>query len=177
MIKMLGLYENKKLLLYFIIGIILFGELNMKLVFAFDSYKGTLDARDLCRIALEKFAEWEPSWSCYALPLADGGENTATIIAEHLDGRECSLGDVQGPLESMRCDGRYVELPGRRAVVEMANCSGLAQLGLFSGKVMSGLLSVIKAKRASISRLLMLTRVLQRPLVYGGNVVNPVKKS
>ncbi|EDM27571.1 glycerate kinase [Lentisphaera araneosa HTCC2155] len=102
----------------------------MRLVFAFDSFKGTIDARDLCEIAVKKFAEWEPTWECIPMPLADGGENTAEIIAGNLQGKISSMGQVQGPVKAMSCEGHYVELPGKRAVVEMAHCSGLAQLGL-----------------------------------------------
>ena len=58
----------------------------MKLVFAFDSFKGSVDARRLCELAVDFFAEKEPSWQAEAMPLADGGENTAEIIAANLKG-------------------------------------------------------------------------------------------
>ena len=102
----------------------------MKLVFAFDSFKGTVDARRLCEISIDFFAGKEPAWQCVSMPLADGGENTAEIIAANLGGELKSLGNAQGPVDGMMCDGDYVLLPSSKSVVEMANCSGLAQLGL-----------------------------------------------
>ncbi|WDE99062.1 glycerate kinase [Lentisphaera profundi] len=64
------------------------------------------------------------------MPLADGGEDTAEILADNLNGQILSMGEVQGPLKTMQSEGVYVELSEGRAVVEMAQDSGLAQLGL-----------------------------------------------
>ena len=102
----------------------------MKLVFAFDSFKGSVDARRLCDLAVDFFAQKEPTWQCLAMPLADGGENTAEIVAANLGGELKALGHAKGPIDGMECAGDYVLLPDSRAVLEMANCSGLAQLGL-----------------------------------------------
>lgn len=102
----------------------------MKLLFASDSFKGSLTSEQtsalLTRAANEVFGPCETS----GVPVADGGEGTvdAVISAEH--GEKVTLG-VHGPLMTMITASYGVfedEINGRRAVIEMAAASGLPQM-------------------------------------------------
>ncbi len=95
----------------------------MKLLFASDSFKGSLSSeqtvRLLAKAAEEIFGEIEYS----GVPVADGGEGTvdAVVAAEH---GEYITVEVYGPLME-RTTARYGKLDDQRAVIEMAAASGL----------------------------------------------------
>lgn len=95
----------------------------MKLLFASDSFKGTLSSeKTICLLteaAKEVFGECE----CMGLPVADGGEGTTDALIHVMKGEKIHL-TVHGPLmEPVRaCYGRLDE---KRAVIEMAAASGL----------------------------------------------------
>ncbi len=95
----------------------------MKLLFASDSFKGTLSSEQtavlLEKAAGEVFGEVE----CASVAVADGGEGTtdAVISAEH---GEKILVPVHGPLMEETA-AYYGKLDGHRAVLEMAAASGL----------------------------------------------------
>lgn len=93
-----------------------------RILIAPDSFKGTLSAGEVCRIALEVLA---PEFNCVAHPLADGGEGTLEAIANNLGGQWQTVW-VQGPLPSQKVDACYLWLPEEEtAVIEMARASGL----------------------------------------------------
>jgi glycerate kinase len=50
----------------------------MKLLFAPDSYKGSLSADEVCAILSAAAAECIPNVQCESLPIADGGEGTVS---------------------------------------------------------------------------------------------------
>ncbi len=95
----------------------------MKLLFASDSFKGSLTSEQtvelLARAAREVFGEIEYS----GVPVSDGGEGTvdAVVAAEH---GEFITVEVYGPLME-RISARYGKLDDSRAVIEMAAASGL----------------------------------------------------
>lgn len=95
----------------------------MKLLFASDSFKGSLTSEKtvelLSRAAGEVFGECE----CSGVPVADGGEGTvgAVIAAEH--GEQVTL-TVHGPLME-ETESFYGIFDGNKAVIEMAAASGL----------------------------------------------------
>lgn len=95
----------------------------MKLLFASDSFKGSLSSeqtvRLLAKAAGEIFGEIEYS----GVPVADGGEGTvdAVVAAEH---GEYITVEVYGPLME-RTTAHYGKLDDQRAVIEMAAASGL----------------------------------------------------
>ena len=95
----------------------------MKLLFASDSFKGSLSSEKtvelLSRAAREVFGECE----CSGVPVADGGEGTveAVIAAEH--GELVSV-KVHGPLME-ETESFYGVFDGDKAVIEMAAASGL----------------------------------------------------
>lgn len=96
----------------------------MKLVFAPDSFKGSLGALEAARLlrraALACFGEQTET---LLIPMADGGEGTAEALCTALSGelRACR---VCGPLGE-EVEARYARLPDRTAVIEMAQSSGL----------------------------------------------------
>ena len=98
----------------------------MKLLFASDSFKGSLSSeqtvRLLAKAAGEIFGEIEYS----GVPVADGGEGTvdAVVAAEH---GEYITVEVYGPLME-RTTARYGKLDNQRAVIEMAAASGLPMI-------------------------------------------------
>ena len=98
----------------------------MKLLFASDSFKGSLSSSRtgqlLASAARQVFGECETE----ILPMADGGEGTleAVISAE---GGTCVTAQVYDPLFTPR-EARWGLLPGGRALIEMAAASGLALL-------------------------------------------------
>ncbi len=95
----------------------------MKLLFASDSFKGSLTSEQtvelLAKAAKEVFGEIEYS----GVPVADGGEGTvdAVVRAEH---GEFITAEVYGPLME-RVNAQYGKLDDKRAVIEMAAASGL----------------------------------------------------
>ena len=99
----------------------------MKILLAFDSFKGTIDSPQVCSLVEEQILSKIPDAEVIKLPLADGGENTASILAEALGGGMKLIGNVQGPLEGMKVVGGYGNIPSMKtAIVEMAVASGIA---------------------------------------------------
>ncbi len=100
----------------------------MKMVLAFDSFKGNLSAREVCEIAEKGIRSVLPAAETVILPMADGGEGTAAAMMSALGGEWIPL-TVTGPLPHMRVEAGYAWLPdSKTAVVEMAAASGLPLL-------------------------------------------------
>jgi glycerate kinase len=95
----------------------------MKLLFASDSFKGSLSSEKtqelLTAAAKEVFGEVE----CSGVPVADGGEGTVDAVIAAEKG-ELIHAEVYGPLMD-RLDAAYGRLDDHRAVIEMAAASGL----------------------------------------------------
>ena len=95
----------------------------MKLLFASDSFKGTLSSAQtvalLAKAAQEVFGEVEYS----GVPVADGGEGTTDAVIAAGNGKWIEA-NVHGPLMEPVI-ARYGQLDERRAVIEMAAASGL----------------------------------------------------
>ena len=100
----------------------------MKIVLAFDSFKGNLSAREVCETVRNGFLSVRPEAEAVILPMADGGEGTAEAMMAALGG-EWIPKTVTGPLPHMRVEAGYAWLPeSKTAVVEMAVASGLPLL-------------------------------------------------
>jgi len=100
----------------------------MKVVLAFDSFKGNLSAREVCEIAGEGIRSVHPEAETVVLPMADGGEGTADAMMSALGGEWVPL-TVTGPLRHMRVEAGYAWFEeSKTAVVEMAVASGLPLL-------------------------------------------------
>lgn len=96
----------------------------MKLLFASDSFKGTLSSRKtselLTQAALVVFGD---EVECVSMPMADGGEGTTEAVLEAIGGEKVVL-TVKGPLGNS-VEAWYGCLGEDRAVMEMAIASGL----------------------------------------------------
>lgn len=100
----------------------------MKVVLAFDSFKGNLSAREVCEIVREGIRSVRPDIETVLLPMADGGEGTAEALMAALGGEWIPL-TVTGPLPPMQVEAGFAWLPEEKiAVVEMATASGLPLL-------------------------------------------------
>jgi len=95
----------------------------MKLLFASDSFKGSLTSEKtvelLGRAARDVFGECETS----GVPVADGGEGTVEAVIAAENGELVKL-NVHGPLME-EAEAFYGVFDGTKAVIEMAAASGL----------------------------------------------------
>ena len=95
----------------------------MKLLFASDSFKGTLSSEQtvalLTKAAQEVFGDVE----CSGVPVADGGEGTTDAVIAAENGEKIRV-SVHGPLME-NAEAVYGKLDSTRAVLEMAAASGL----------------------------------------------------
>ena len=96
----------------------------MNFLFVSDSFKGSLTSEDtaelLTRAAREVFGA---DTVCQGLPVADGGEGTIAAI-KHASGGEFIAMTVTGAAGNP-VTARYLAIDGKRAVIEMAEASGL----------------------------------------------------
>lgn len=95
----------------------------MKILFASDSFKGSLTSREIGQLLTQAVTEIFPQAQSYALCVADGGEGTMEAVVQTLGG-EWKTCTVPGPL-GIPVEARYGLLPGKKAIIEMAEASGL----------------------------------------------------
>lgn len=94
-----------------------------KMIFASDSFKGSLSQEQILSILKECAKKQFPDCKCVCLTIADGGEGTARAVTEVAGGKMRTV-KVHDPL--MRSHkAAYGILPGGRAIIEMAEASGL----------------------------------------------------
>lgn len=95
----------------------------MKLLFASDSFKGTLSSTEtstlLTRAAREVFGDVE----CDSVVVSDGGEGALDAVVSATGGEKLTV-DAHGPLMEPR-RASYGAFDDNRAIVEMATVSGL----------------------------------------------------
>ncbi|MDY4968670.1 MAG: glycerate kinase [Lachnospiraceae bacterium] len=96
----------------------------MKLLFASDSFKGSLTSSRTA-ILLEKAARkvFSEDCECISVPVADGGEGTVDAVISAENGEKIQL-KVHGPLMEP-VNAYYGSLNMHKAVLEMAAASGL----------------------------------------------------
>ncbi|NMA20056.1 MAG: glycerate kinase [Lentisphaerae bacterium] len=99
----------------------------MKIIFAPDSFKGTIRSPEVCNILQKAFQEELPGAQYVCLPMADGGEGTveAVLAAGKGERRQITVKDPLGrPVQA-----EFAFLPETaQAVIEMASASGLELL-------------------------------------------------
>lgn len=104
----------------------------MKIVCAFDSFKGCMTAKEACHAAASGLRERysfdqvqdTPDAEILCLPMSDGGEGMVECIAEAVDAERVSV-MVHDPLMQM-IEAQYaVSADGTTAYMEMAAASGL----------------------------------------------------
>ncbi len=95
----------------------------MKILFASDSFKGSLSSKRINELLREAALEIFPDCQTKGVEIADGGEGTVSAVTAAAGGRLCSV-DVHGPLmEDVRAS--YGVIREDYAVIEMAAASGL----------------------------------------------------
>jgi glycerate 2-kinase len=90
------------------------------------AFKGTLSAADAATIIASQIREARPAWSIAELPLADGGRGTVAALVRARGGKihMVPCADALG----RRIEARWGELPGKVAVIEVAECLALADV-------------------------------------------------
>ena len=95
----------------------------MKLLFASDSFKGTITSTESAAMLEKAARNVFGSVECTSIPVADGGEGTTDAVIAACNGKKVSV-TVHGPLmESVQA--YYGDLGNQSAVMEMAIASGL----------------------------------------------------
>ena len=94
-----------------------------RVVFAPDSFKGSLASDEVARILAEELRAVMPSATCVSVAAADGGEGTCAAVAAARGG-EWAHARVHGPL-GRPVDASYLMLDDGSAVIEMARASGI----------------------------------------------------
>lgn len=96
----------------------------MKIVCAFDSFKGCMTAKDACHAAASGIHGCYPDAEVVCLPMSDGGEGMVDCIAEAVGATVVSV-KVHDPLMQI-IEAQYaVSADGATAYMEMAAASGL----------------------------------------------------
>ncbi|MFF1832481.1 glycerate kinase [Paenarthrobacter sp. NPDC058040] len=99
----------------------------MRIVIAPDSFKGTATAHDVALAIREGWCEVRPEDFVDLIPFADGGEGTLAALAGAEPRAIFHDVTVHGPADQ-DVHACWVELPGKRGVVELANTSGIELL-------------------------------------------------
>ncbi len=100
----------------------------MKVVLAFDSFKGTLSALDACKSVQRGILSVNPDSEVVICPMADGGEGTIKALMAARGG-EWIQQRVMGPLPDRRVHAGFAWFADdRTAAVEMAEASGITLL-------------------------------------------------
>ena len=95
----------------------------MKFVFAPDSFKGSLSAKEIIEVLTETAEQLIPGCECVGIPMADGGEGTMDIIKDICNGQTIPV-QVNDPLFHT-IPSQFAVLNGDTALIEMAAASGL----------------------------------------------------
>ena len=98
----------------------------MKLIFASDSFKGSLTSKEISQILTAAAKEVFDNPICIGIPIADGGEGTVDSLIEALNGEKIYV-KTHDPL-MREITAYYGKLDEKNAVIEMACASGLTLL-------------------------------------------------
>ncbi|MGE3181817.1 MAG: glycerate kinase, partial [Phycisphaerae bacterium] len=99
----------------------------MRILIACDKFKGSLDAAGACSAIAAGLHDADPTIEIDKCPLADGGDGTGDILASH-HGAKPQTQTVRGPLQRQHTAMWWWEKDAKRAIIEMAQASGLALL-------------------------------------------------
>ncbi|MEN9620980.1 MAG: hypothetical protein RL499_1173 [Actinomycetota bacterium] len=98
-----------------------------RIVIAPDSFKGSLSATDAALALARGWHSVRPHDEVLLAPQADGGEGTLDAIARAVPDAEWHTARVAGPTGEPH-EARWLLLPGRHAVLELAECCGITLL-------------------------------------------------
>lgn len=97
-----------------------------QIILAPDSFKGTLEAVEVCRILAQAARKTWPECRVHSLPVADGGEGTVDCFLRALDAGRITL-PVTGPFYGETVSASYA-LSGDTAILETASTAGLPRV-------------------------------------------------
>lgn len=100
----------------------------LTVLFAPDSFKGSATSVEVARALAAGWGRGRPTDEVLLAPLADGGEGTLVAI-EAAGGWEWQTAEVQDPLGRPTAARWLRSAAGDRAVVELAEASGLSRVG------------------------------------------------
>jgi glycerate 2-kinase len=103
----------------------------MRVVVAPDSFKGSIGAAAAAAAITVGWRQVRPADDVVELPLADGGEGTAAVVAAAIPSSRWRAAEVCGPADA-RVTAGWLELPGNGALVELATAAGLPLLAELS---------------------------------------------
>ncbi len=139
----------------------------MKIIIAPDKFKGSLTAREACNAIREGIMDKFPEIETIELPLADGGNGTAEILAASSNGKMISC-RVHDPLFRLIHSSFGMSGDRQTAFVEMAAASGLELLNkderkcYFTSSIGTGEL-ILAACRENVKKII---------LCIGGSATN-----
>jgi glycerate 2-kinase len=96
----------------------------MRVVVAPDSFKASIGAAAAARSIAAGWRQVRPTDEVLEMPLADGGEGTAAVIAAAVPAGRWHPAEVSGPADARVLAG-WLDLPGNGAIVELAAAAGL----------------------------------------------------
>lgn len=95
-----------------------------KIIIAFDSFKGSMTARQACSAAADVITREYPDTKAVTIPIADGGEGTVTVISDIFDAKP-HLCRTTDPLSKPITAEYRISNDGNTAIIETAAASGL----------------------------------------------------
>lgn len=95
----------------------------MKIVFASDSFKGSLSSGKICEILERTSNKIFPNAETQGVWVADGGEGTLDAVLKERKGEKVTV-SVHNPLFE-KTEASYALFDGKEALIEMASASGL----------------------------------------------------
>lgn len=96
----------------------------MKIVLAFDSFKGCITAAEACHTAALAIRDAMPDAEVVECPLSDGGEGLVECVEEILDVNRVTI-EAHDPLMNIIDASYVISVDGQIAYMEMAATSGL----------------------------------------------------
>ena len=95
----------------------------MKLLFASDSFKGTLSSQEIAQMLTQAVHQVFDDPECIQMPVADGGEGSIDAVVSAVGGTKRKV-NVRGPMGEV-LEASYAILPDGSAFIEMAQASGI----------------------------------------------------
>ncbi len=95
----------------------------MKILVAPDSFKGSLEAYEICEIVEKSAKEIFKNAEVVKIPMADGGEGTVSAVLPSLNGEKIEV-TVKSP-DFRDIKATYGIFDGDKAIMEMAEASGI----------------------------------------------------
>lgn len=99
----------------------------MKVICAFDSFKGCMTSLEAGEAAKRSVMNAMPGYAVSVMPMADGGDGTIDAIRSMTGAREVPI-RVLDPLLRERESKYVMDCDGETAYIEMAQCAGLTML-------------------------------------------------